>query len=226
MNEYGIIFDMDGVLIDSYHAHFQSWAIMAEMYGESITEDDFARLFGRTSRSIIAMIWEGLHFSDEKIAEMDVMKEKDFRDIIKNDFPAMPGAVNLLQSIADTGCRLAVGSSGPIENISLVIEKLGAENLFDAIVTGNDVQRGKPDPEVFLIAADRLGLPPAQCLVVEDAEPGVAAAKNAGMAVAGLLSTGHQPHELANANLTVPSLAELSPEKLAGLIEEKQAKKL
>ena len=124
----------------------------------------------------------------------------------------------MLRSLHDAGFRLAVGSSGPPENVALVLDRLEARDLFEAVVTGEDVTRGKPDPEVFLIAAKRLGVPPARCAVIEDAPPGIAAANAAGMTSVGLLSTGRKPDDLAAARIVVQSLGELSPQVLRDLI--------
>ena len=114
--------------------------------------------------------------------------------------------------------KLAVGSSGPPENVELVLEQLGAKHLFGATVTARDVTRGKPDPQVFLVAAARLGVPPERCAVVEDAPLGVAAANAAGMASIGLASTGRTVESLLAAELVVGSLDKLSPQVIGELI--------
>jgi len=217
-SDYAVIFDMDGVLVDTYGAHFRSWLAMAAEAGLSFTEAEFAPTFGRTSREIIAHFWGQGRMSDEEIAVLDQKKEAALRELITADFPAMPGAGELLRELREAGFKLAVGSSGPPENIELVLEKLGAGRLFDAIVTGMDVTRGKPDPQVFLIAAERLGIPPARCAVVEDAPAGIAAAGAAGMTSIGLVSTGRTAESLAAADVVIGSLGELSPEVLRELL--------
>jgi len=212
------IFDMDGVLVDTYRAHYRSWLAMAQPHGLSFTEAEFAHTFGRTSREIIAHFWGDGRFTDAQIAALDEKKEGAFRRIIEADFPAMPGARRLLEELHDAGFALAVGSSGPPENVDLVLERLGARRLFRAVVTGMDVTRGKPDPQVFLIAAERLGVPAERCAVIEDAPAGVAAANAAGMTSIGLTSTGRTTESLAAAHLVVGSLAELSADVLRRLI--------
>ena len=114
---------------------------------------------------------------------------------------------------------MAVGSSAPRENVTAAIDRLGVRDWFDAVVTGSDVQRGKPDPQIFLVAAERLGVPPARCVVIEDAPVGIAAAAAAGMACVGLASTGRTRETLSKAQLVVDSLSELSPEVLRQAIE-------
>jgi beta-phosphoglucomutase len=222
-SEAGVIFDMDGVLVDTYQAHFLSWREMAASEGLSMSEEDFARSFGRTSREIIALLWGGRGYSPQQIAELDERKEEAFRRLIARDFPAMPGARELIAALAEHGVKMAIGSSGPPANVELVVEHLGCRELLSGVVTGADVTRGKPDPQVFLMAAERLGLPPARCVVVEDAQPGIAAAHAAGAAAIGLVSTGRRHEELSAADLVVDALGELSPPRIAALIESRQS---
>ena len=208
-SDLAVVFDMDGVLVDSYRPHLESWRAAAREAGIEITDEQFATTFGRTSREIIAHFWGGA-LSPEEMRRIDDRKEALYRDIIRKDFPAMDGAVELIDALRDAGFRLAVGSSGPPENIALSTELLGRASSFDVVVTGRDVTRGKPDPQVFLLAAERLGIAPARCAVVEDAPAGVAAANAAGMASVALLGTAPR-EKLADARLVVASLRELSP---------------
>ena len=130
----------------------------------------------------------------------------------------MPGAVELLRALHDADFALALGSSGPPENVDLVLDRLDARPLFDAVITAADVTRGKPDPQVFLTAAAELRIPPERSAVVEDAPPGIVAAKAGGMASVGIASTGRTPEMLGGADLIVRSLTELSPDVLRDLI--------
>jgi beta-phosphoglucomutase len=211
MAEIAVIFDMDGVLVDTFDAHFESWNVVARQEGTEMTRQQFAETFGRTSREIITLLWPEKRDDLSAIREFDDRKEVAFREIIANEFPAMPGVGTLLQSLAADGISMAVGSSGPPPNVALVLEKLGAAEIFDALVTGEDVTRGKPDPQVFLMAADRLGIPPERCIVVEDAQPGVAAARAAGMRCVGIASAGRSRDDLTEADLVIDSLTELNP---------------
>jgi beta-phosphoglucomutase len=216
MKSLGVIFDMDGVLVDSYRAHYESWRRLAAEQGCRFTEQDFARSFGRTSREILAECWQA-RLAPEQIAAGDDRKEELYRQIILADFPEMPGIRDLVRALHEAGFALAVGSSGPKANVEVAMQGLGLGELFTAIVTGQDVTRGKPDPEVFLTAAGRLGLPPRRCAVVEDAVAGIQAAKAAGMAAIALTGTATR-EQLSAADLVVDRLTELSPRHVAELI--------
>ncbi len=205
-----VLFDVDGVLVDSYAAHRRSWQRLAAEEGLPFSEEAFRRAFGRTSRESIAWFWPG-RASDA--ARLDARKEELFRAEIRERFPAMDGARELVQALHAAAFALAVASSAPPENVELTLERLGVHGCFGAAVTGRDVSRGKPDPEVFLLAAERLGVPPARCIVVEDAPPGVLAAHRGGMKAVALLSTGRRREDFdeARPELVVTSLRELSP---------------
>ncbi|MCI0334951.1 MAG: HAD family phosphatase [Planctomycetes bacterium] len=216
MHTAAVIFDMDGVLVDSYQAHFASWRRVYGDLGIDYGEVAFAADFGRTSRDILRRTL-GDALTEERIRELDGFKEAYFRDILRESFPAMDGAVELIDSLVADGFRIAVGSSGPPENIALSLEKLGRTERFSAIVTGADVTRGKPDPQVFQLAAERLGVPPALCVVVEDAVHGIEAARRAGMKGVALTGTTTRD-QLAHADLIVDSLRQIMPAKLRALI--------
>ena len=214
---YGVIFDMDGVLIDSFEPHKRSWQQMARERGVKMTDEQFAATFGRTSRDIIRRLWnEGV--SDEQIRQMDDRKEALFRDLLREHLPAMPWALELIDDLTAHGFKLGVGSSGPPENVNLVVDGLGLKDRLTGIVTGMDVTRGKPDPQVFLLAAERMKIDPARCAVVEDAVHGITAARRAGMTAVAL--TGTAPRAaFAQADLVVDSLTELGAARLARLID-------
>jgi beta-phosphoglucomutase len=216
MNGLAVIFDMDGVLVDSYQAHFASWQQLYHELEQGYSEAEFAADFGRTSRDILRRKF-GDVLSEARIREIDERKEALFRDVLRRSFPAMAGARELIDALAAAGFLLAVGSSAPPENLSLSLEKLGRAQQFQAIVTGADVTRGKPDPQVFEFAAQRLGIEPFRCAVVEDAVHGIEAANRAGMTSIALAGTATRA-QLAGADLVVASLKELSPDTIRDAI--------
>ena len=213
-----VIFDVDGVLIDSYDAHFESWSALARESGVTFSESDFASTFGQTSRDIIVRFWAVPPADDAAVGALDDRKEQLFRQIVSQQFPTMPGAVRLIDSLIQAGILIAAGSSGPPENVELALAKLDRRDRFGAVVTGRDVTRGKPDPQVFLLAARRLGVEPSRCCVIEDAPAGIEAAHRACMACIGLVSTGRRRSDLGRADLLVDSLQSLSPDMIASLI--------
>jgi beta-phosphoglucomutase len=219
MPSAAVIFDVDGVLVDSYQAHFASWRQLYGELGRDYTEAAFAADFGRTSRDILCRTL-GPETSDERIRQLDQRKEALFREVLRADFPAMDGAIELINALAEDGFAIGVGSSGPPENIALSLERLGCSDKIAAIVTGADVKRGKPDPQVFQLAAERLGMPAASCAVIEDAVHGIEAANRAAMTSIALTGTTTR-QQLAAADLVVDSLRELSPALIQTLIRQK-----
>lgn len=217
---YGVIFDVDGVLVDSYRAHLLAWQALGRENGFEVTEDEFAAGFGRTSREVLADKFGHGVLSDERIRELDERKEALYREMVAADFPEMPGASELLSQLHQAGLKLAVGSSGPPPNVDVVLDHLGQRPLFSAVITGADVVRGKPDPQVFLLGAERMGVPPERCLVFEDAVPGVQAAKRAGMKAIGVASTGRRREDLHEADLVIDKLTEASIALIQSLIDQ------
>lgn len=216
---YGIIFDVDGVLIDSYQAHFDAWNIIGQQRGFSIDEETFARSFGRTSREAIVDVFGMRELSAEEIKDLDEVKEAKYRDLLAGTFPELPGAGKFIDALHAAGFRIGVGSSGPPPNVDLVVDKLARRNKISGIVTGRDVSRGKPDPQVFLLASQRMGISPARCCVVEDAPAGIQAAHRAGMKCIAVTSTGRTAEEQHEAELIVPSLENLTPARVRQLID-------
>lgn len=213
----GVIFDVDGVLVNSYAAHLASWQSAARKRSLDMTEQDFSRTFGRTSREIIHQLWPGT-FDDAGVLSLDEEKEADYREILRLQFPEMNGASDLIAALHDAGFSLAIGSSGPPLNVEMVRKTIRNGEMINAIVHGKDVKHGKPDPEVFLTAARKLGLDPRRCAVVEDAPVGVLAAKRSGAAVIGLTGTATREVLAEHAQLIVNSLRELSPVIIRDLI--------
>lgn len=209
----GVIFDVDGVLVDSYTAHFHSWLALAdERSCHRMTEDEFRATFGRTSRETITQLWTGTPLTAEEISELDDRKEQLFREMLHADFQPIPGAIELIGALTEFGFGIAAGSSGPPENVYLVLDELGCRDQFDAVITGVDVSQGKPHPEVFLRCAENLQLPPPRCAVIEDAVVGVAAANRAECVSIALVVEGRDMSLFGEADHVVRQLDALSPE--------------
>jgi len=216
VKDYCVVFDVDGVLVDSGPAHRDSWKRLAGEVNVPMSDEFFLRMFGRTNKDILEALFDR-ELPEAEWRRLGDRKEELYRDIVRGRVPAMPGAAELVAALVADVARLAVGSSGPRENIELCLGEMGIRRHFDALITGDDVTRGKPDPQVFQLAADALGLVPGQCVVIEDAVAGVEAAKRAGMAAVALTST-HPRKSFPHADLVVDRLAELDAAGLRGLI--------
>ncbi len=212
---WGVIFDMDGVLIDSYEAHFEAWRRMLRNHGLDITEEQFAATFGQTNADIFTGLFPSLE--KERYPALGEEKEAVFRQVIARRFPEKAGASDLVRALHAAGARLAIGSSGPPENVRAVLTRLPAGRLFEATTDGSEIRHGKPHPEVFLKAAAKISLPPERCVVVEDAPVGVEAGKAAGCAVVAVTGTAPRSR-LEAADLVVDSLRELDAARIHSLL--------
>lgn len=213
----GVIFDMDGVLVASGPAHAASWRVIARRDGIEISDADFKKQFGRPSRDIVRTIW-GQQTSDFDVKRIDDAKEAAYRELIRGMVPLTIGVRETLHGLRSAGVKIAIGTSGPRENVALVLEESRLAPLFDAVVTGFDVKNGKPAPDCFLLAAERIGLPPGACVVVEDAPVGIQAALAAEMKCIGFVGT-HPTERLSEAGAThiVQRLNEVTPELVRSL---------
>ncbi len=210
--DHGVIWDVDGTLVDTAELHFAAWARLAAGINKPFTRADFAATFGKRNPEIIHQLF-GTHYTDDEIADLGFRKEEFYRAAARQGVELLPGARALLQGLHDTGFRQAIGSSAPLANLDLILRITDSRPFFDAIVSAEDTQRGKPDPQVFIVAAERLGVPPARCVVMEDAVAGVQAAKAGGMKCVAVRFVGHHPEAAlaaAGADLVVPSLDQVS----------------
>jgi beta-phosphoglucomutase len=210
------IFDMDGVLADTAEAHFESWQVMARRLGADVTRADFERTFGRPNHQIIPELLRRDVPADQ-LRGIDRAKEAEFRRIVSGSIDPLPGVCDLIEALQASGFALAIGSSGPRENIDTILSALGLTGFFATIISGWDVQVGKPDPEVFLKAAAGVGIEPAGCCVFEDVPAGIQAAKAAGMKCVAVTTT-HPAGSLGEADLVVESLEGVTPASVAALI--------
>ena len=211
---FGAIFDWDGVIIDSAKLHERSWHRLAEELGRSIAPESFIRGFGMKSARIIEEI-HGWSKEPEELARLTNRKEALYREIVaQSDLEPLPGVVEWLQRLHEAGVPCAVASSTQRLNIEVVLDRIGLQAAFRVIVSAEDVAHGKPDPEVFLKAAERLGLTAGRCIVFEDAHVGIEAAHAAGMKVVAVATT-HPAEQLSAADIVVRRLDELSVEQLA-----------
>jgi beta-phosphoglucomutase family hydrolase len=206
----GVLFDWDGVVIDSSAQHERSWEILAAEISKPLPEGHFKRGFGKKNQVIIPEIlcWATDSAEVERIADR---KETIYRELVQRDgVRILPGARELLAALREAGIPRAIASSTPRQNLEAIFASTGLGEWFDAVVCGDDVIHGKPAPDIFLLAAERLGLAPADCVVIEDAHAGIEAAKRAGMPVLGIATT-HPVPSLSAANAAVQSLVGVTP---------------
>ncbi len=206
-----VIFDVDGVLTDSANEHFESWRRLAADLGQELTVERFRATFGRQNRAAIPELFD-IHDPD-RVEELSEAKERYYGQIIFEHVTEVPGAATLVRQCAAAGWKCAVGSSGHPDNLRIVLKHLGISDFFDGIVSGHDVPVGKPDPAVFLRAAEIIDIRPEQCAVIEDAPAGIDAALAAGMTAIGI-TTEHPREKLSHAHLVVDALSELTPARL------------
>jgi len=216
-NPWGVLFDWDGVVIDSSSQHERSWELLAVERSLPLPDGHFRAGFGKKNEVIIP--WLGWGDDPLLVTELANRKEELYRYLVAEEgVTILPGAQQLLQSLKDEGVARALGSSTPRDNLDALFAATGLDQFFDAVVSGSDVTEGKPNPEVFLLGAERLGLPPQRCIVIEDAFAGIEAARRAGMKVVGVATT-NPINELTICDLAISTLLEVDPGRLHSLLK-------
>jgi beta-phosphoglucomutase len=188
MDFKAVIFDLDGVVVSTDELHFQAWNKLAVREGIRFSRKINKRLRGVSRMESLAIILEsaGQAYSSSEQEEMAAYKNECYRELLETLSPAdlLPGALDLIHWLKQCGVRVAIGSSS--KNARPILARIGLADSFDAVADGTDITHSKPDPEVFLCAAKKLGVEPATCMVVEDAVSGVEAAKAADMKTLGV----------------------------------------
>jgi beta-phosphoglucomutase len=206
------IFDLDGVIVDTAKYHFLAWKRLTDQLGIHFTEEDNERLKGVSRMASLEIILEigSREFDERKKLEFTTLKNNWYIEYISKMTPAeiLPGCVRFINELRDADIRIAIGSAS--KNTPMILNRVGIENLFDAVADGNNISKAKPDPEVFLRAAEMVDVEPGKCFVFEDAVAGIQAALNAGMGCIGIGS----PKVLTKAHFVVSGLYEMNLEKL------------
>lgn len=201
------IFDLDGVIVDTAKYHYLAWKRLANENGFDFNEVDNERLKGVSRTRSLEILLEigNLHVDDATKEKMAAQKNGWYVEYIQkmDASEILPGATNYLQGLRAKGIKIALGSAS--KNAPLILELLGISSLFDCVVDGNKVHLAKPDPQVFLRAASELSISPASCVVFEDAEAGVEAARRAGMGVVGI----GKPAALKEADMVIAGLYQI-----------------
>lgn len=212
------IFDHDGVLVDSLAHHQHAWQILGERTGLPITPEFIHQTFGMTNPTILRRLL-GDAVDPAALARYSDLKEVCYRDAARGEIVLMDGVRALLDGLTRAGVLLAIGSSGVLPNLELTVESCGLLGRFAAIASLEDIRHGKPDPEVFLVAAAKAGVAPDHAVVFEDAPVGIQAAKAAGMrAVAVTTTQPAGPLWGAGADEVVDSLAGYDVDRLVAVL--------
>ena len=215
-----VLWDMDGTLINSEELHWLAWRETMTKEGLVITRDQFLSTFGQRNDSIIPA-WLGSAATAERIERIGETKENVYRDLVRQVGIAFePGVASWLHRLQQHGWQQAIASAAPHANIDAILESLSAKHIFQAIVSAEDVHRGKPDPEVYLLAATRVGVPANRCIVVEDAVAGIEGARRAGMRSVGVSHNGKDLH----ADVCVESLELLEPDAFDRLLNQTESR--
>ena len=197
MAKPAIIFDMDGVIVDNHRYHLESWLSFFEQHNISMTEAEYKeQVNGRVMHTILPQLL-GRKLSSEEISTFGEQKEKAYRDAYRPHIQPTPGLVEFLDELQQQDIPRAIATSAPPANVDFTLDRTKLRTYFPVIVDDTMVTQGKPDPEVYLLSAEQLNMPPAWCIVFEDAILGIQAGKNAGMYVVGVATT-HTREELDN----------------------------
>ncbi len=213
----GVIFDFDGVIVDSHPAHIRAWRKFLDSVGQQVSEEELEFVLDGRKRDEILRHFLG-ELSEEQRLVYGQRKEQIFRDEAQ-DVPTIEGLRDFLDELDEANVALGLASSGSRSRIDFLLAGLELKKRFRAVVTGNEVNEGKPDPAIFLKAAGELQIAPPELLAVEDAVSGIKAAKSAGMKCLGI-APWHRVSILLNAGAdhVVPSFVSLSFGKLQGFL--------
>ena len=217
----GLLFDMDGVLVNNLEVHRAAFAEFFRRYGVERSFDELSRVFGKGNDDIMGELMPKEVVERVGIRELGYEKEAIYREIYAPIITPQPGLMEFLAEAEEAGLRSAVGSSGYRVNVDFVLEKCRIGRYFEAIVAGDEVTRCKPAPEIYLTAAAKLGLKPEECVVFEDAEAGIEAAKRAGIKVVALATTFSREFlEGTEADVIVDDFRDVSVTMLQQLLKQ------
>jgi len=189
-----LIFDMDGVIVDNHQWHFDAYLEFGRRHNLNITRDEFGKYFGRSNHFIMKSIF-GENISESEIIAFGEEKERIYREMYQPFIKPVTGLPAFLNYASENEIPVALATAAPAENVKFTLHETGLESFFNVITDASMVSFSKPNPEVYLITAAKLGVQPVDCIVFEDSIPGIMAAQNAGMHVVGIATT-HKPEEL------------------------------
>lgn len=214
------IFDMDGVLVNNNPWHIQAWITFAERHGLSITPQEVESHFGNTNRDYLTFLFRK-ELQPHEIEELAEEKEMIYRSLCEQYIEPVNGLIHFLEQLKKFQFGIAIATGGPLSNVRFVMDKLKTSHLFDVYVYDSMVKKGKPDPELFLKAAELLGTSPRHCVVFEDSVHGIEAARRASMLPVGINTSGNR-EKLKNASLVVNDFTELTAESVLEMLNNRK----
>lgn len=221
MIPFAVIFDMDGVIIDSNPFHKISLRQFCEKYGYQLSDQELIdKIYGRTNKEWIPNLFGTL--SHQELVRYEEEKEGMFRELYKNDIKALTGLPEFLINLKNKYIPVAIGTSAPRSNVDYVLSHTGLREYFTTILDESDVEHGKPNPEIYLKVAARLGYEPSRCIVFEDSLSGVESAQRAGAKVVGVATT-HSFDELSHTDFVIKDFTDLDPSSLFSTIFREQS---
>jgi len=217
MKDIGVIFDMDGVIMDNNAYHEKAWRAFCEIHNIHLSNKAFHNyIFGRISNDTINYIFKKNHTEKEINNYVDI-KENIYREIYRDNIRLLAGLKDFLIELKKMGIPIALATSAPTENVEFAFKYLPIRNFFRCILDASDIKKGKPDPEIYTNAIDLLGIKPECCIVFEDSISGVQSALNAGAHVIGVATT-HNPEELDGVSLVIKNFKSMSFTKMTSIL--------
>ncbi len=221
MSSYAIAFDLDGTLIDNNHYHLLAWQAFYEKRNRRLTLEEYKTNFnGRTNADVVKHVFSNPDLPGELINRYTNEKEELYRELYAPFIEPVKGLLTLLEALSRKKIPMVIATSGILPNIEYMFSHIPIRDYFSKVIYSAHISRGKPDPEIYQLAARHLGLPPENCIAFEDATVGIRSAKGAGMKVVAITTT-HQKEELREADRVITDFTEVNPDILAALIEKK-----
>ena len=217
MTQYGVIFDMDGVICHTNPHHAKAFEAFFDKYQIPHSEQEFEEhMYGKHNSYIMSHFFKR-QISGEELQKLEEEKEGMFREIYKDKIETIPNYLNFLNELKSQGIKTGIATSAPRANLNLISNALQLNEKMESILSSEDVSAHKPNPEVYLKSAERIGIPPENCLVFEDSFSGVTAALNAGMKVVGVLST-HTKEQLPPCDFYINDYTEINFSKIIEIL--------
>lgn len=208
-----VIFDMDGTMVDNTPFHKKAWIEFCKRRGIELSEKDYyTKISGNRNDAIFEVLF-GRRVEGDEYTELDEEKEAIYRELYLPELEEVPGLKEFLKQVAHAGLKIGVATTSPYKNRLMILEALELKEFFAVVIGGEDTKHGKPHPEIYLKAAEKLGVEPKKCLAFEDTPSGIKSAKGAGMKVVAVL-TSHTKEELNEADYFIKDFTKIEMFKI------------